>query len=255
MVNQRRRQIVTQARRNGSVRVADLAAQFQVSEVTIRNDLACLESDGELMRDRGGAIPAAETREVTRLLEVEKRGHVQTSEKRRIAASAAKLVQPGDTILMDAGTTVVEMARHLADIPRLTIVTNALNVAMEVAATTTARIILLGGTFNRDSSSTLGSFGERALGELRVDKLFLGTQAFDRAHGLTDTTMEIAEIKRAMISAARSVILLTDSSKWASAGFIKVAPLDVVHSIYTDEGLPAEAQAAIRQLKIELNFA
>ncbi|PTY06765.1 DeoR/GlpR transcriptional regulator [Verrucomicrobia bacterium LW23] len=255
MIAQRRRHIVAWVRDHGSARVADLSRQFGVSEVTIRNDLARLEDEGLLIRDRGGAIPAAEARPVTSLLQVDKRSAIRVDEKKRIAASAARLVRPGDTIIMDAGTTVVEMTPHLAAVPDITVVTNALNVALQVSAATagtSARVLLLGGFVNRSSSSTLGSFAERALAELRVDKLFLGTQAFDRTHGLTDTTMEIAEIKRAMIRSAREVILLADSAKWASAGFIKVAPLSAVHKLCTDSALPEDAQSALRQLGVEL---
>jgi DeoR family transcriptional regulator of aga operon len=252
MVLQRRAQIATLVRQSGAMRVADLAERFQVSEVTIRNDLMQLEKQGQLVRDRGGALPLDHAGEITSLLAVEQRAHLQTSEKQRIARAAAQLVKPGDTILMDAGTTVVEMTPHLAAIKPLTVVTNALNVALEVAAKTSARVILLGGEFSRESSSTLGSLAEHTLSQLLVQKAFLGTQAFDLEHGFTDTTLEIAQVKRAMIRSARRVILLTDSSKLGRSGFIKVAPLTAVQTLITDEGLPAEARAALEALGVEV---
>lgn len=252
MILQRRAQIADLVRQSGAVRVADLAERFQVSEVTIRADLVHLEKQGQLVRDRGGALPLDHAREITSLLAVEQRAHLQIAEKQRIARAAAQLVSPGDTIIMDAGTTVVEMAPHLAGITPLTVVTNALNVALEVAAKTDARIILLGGNFSRESSSTLGSFGEQTLDELRVQKAFLGTQAFDLEHGLTDTTLEIAQIKRAMIKAARRVILLTDSSKLGHSGFIKVAPLTAMQTIITDDALKPETRSALEALGLEV---
>lgn len=255
MVLQRRTQIAELVRDAGSVRVDELSERFQVSEVTVRNDLVQLEKQGLVVRDRGGALAPSQTRELTSLLAVEKRAHLQTAEKQRIARAAAQLVSPGDTILMDAGTTVVEMAPHLAGISPLTVVTNALNVVLEVSAKTDAHIIFLGGNFSRESSSTLGSLAERTLDELRVQKAFLGTQAFDLEHGLTDTTHEIAQIKRAMIRAARRAILLTDSSKLGRSGFIKVAPLNAVQTLITDSGLPAEARAELERQGVKVVLA
>lgn len=252
MILQRRAQIAELVRQSGAARVGDLAERFQVSEVTIRNDLMQLEKQGQIVRDRGGALPVGHAREITSLLAVEQRAHLQMPEKQRIARAAAALVSPGDTILMDAGTTVVEMAPHLAGISPLTVVTNALNVALEVATKTEARVILLGGNFSRESSSTLGSLAEQTLGELLVQKAFLGTQAFDLEHGFTDTTMEIAQVKRAMIKAARRVILLTDSSKLGHSGFIKVAPLTAVQTLITDTGLPDDARTALERLGVEV---
>lgn len=255
MVLQRRAQIVDLTKKQGAVRVADLAELFQVSEVTIRNDLVQLEKEGVLTRDRGGAVSVGNTRDVRALLAVEKRAHIQTDEKQRIAKAAAQLVEPGDTIVMDAGTTVVEMAPYLANIESLTVVTNALNVALEMGAQTTARIILLGGTFSRESTSTLGSLAEQTLGELLVQKAFLGTQAFDLDHGFTDTTLEIAQVKRAMIRSARRVVLLTDSSKLGRSGFIKVAPLNAVQTLITDNALPPEAKDAIERMGVDVMLA
>ena len=211
-----------------------------------------LEKQGLLVRDRGGALPPEQPRELTSLLAVEQRAHLQIDEKRSIARVAAQMVSPGDTILMDAGTTVVEMTPHLAGITPLTVVTNALNVALEVCAKTDAHVILLGGNVNRESSSTLGSLAEQTLGELRVQIAFLGTQAFDLEHGLTDTTLEIAQAKRAMIRASRRVVLLTDSSKLGRSGFIKVAPLTAVQTIVTDGGLPAEARTELERMGVEV---
>lgn len=252
MTQQRRMKITELVREQGVVRVGELAAQFGVSEVTIRNDLARLESDGRLTRDHGGAISKAESTRVTSLLRVDERAAQHIDSKRRIASAAAKFVAPGDTIILDAGTTVVELARLLASVTPLTVVTNALNVALEIGTTSEARLIVLGGNFHRESSSTVGPLAEHNLAELVVQKLFLGTQAFDLDHGLTDSTSEIAQAKRAMIRAARQVILLTDSSKWSHAGFIKVTPLTEIDTIITDTGLPAEARAAIERLGIEL---
>lgn len=252
MTQQRRLRISELVLEHGVVRVGDLASQFGVSEVTIRNDLMRLEREGLLIRDHGGAILKEEAKRVTSLLRVEERAGQRGEEKRRIAQAAAAYVKAGDTIILDAGTTVVELASRIADITPLTVVTNALNVAMEIGTTSDARLIFVGGTFNRESSSTVGALTEHNLTELVVQKLFLGTQAFDLDHGLTDSTSDIAQAKRAMIRCAKQVILLTDSSKWSRAGLIKVAPLSEIDIIICDDQLPVEARVAIERLGIEL---
>lgn len=250
MTRQRRIKIAELVNQRGAVRVSELAREFKTSEVTIRNDLALLQSEGRLVRDRGGAICA--DREITSLLAVDERAQLRIDEKRRIAQAAAALVNSGDTIIMDAGTTVVEMAPWLAGVKGLTVVTNALNVTLQMGVKTDAHILLLGGSFNRESSSTLGPSTERQLAELTVQKLFLGTQAFDLDQGLTDTTIEIAQVKQRMIRSAREVILLSDSGKWGKTGFIKVAPLEAVGKIITDSGLPEAAHASIESLGVKL---
>ena len=160
--------------------------------------------------------------------------------------------QPGDTIIMDAGTTVVEMASHLAGIIPLTVVTNALNVALTIGAATEAQVIFLGGTLSREASSTVGPLAEQTLANLAVQKVFLGTQALDLESGLTDTTLEIAQVKRAMIKAAKQVFLLADSSKWDQTGFIKVAQLQEIDALISDEKFPASARMAVERLGIRL---
>jgi DeoR/GlpR family transcriptional regulator of sugar metabolism len=249
MTLHRRAQIAKRVRQQGVVRVNELADVFQVSEVTIRNDLAQLEKEGQLIRDRGGAIM---TGEVTTLAAVDQRAALSIEEKRRIGRAAAQLVAPGDTIILDAGTTVVEMVSHLAGIPSLTVVTNALNVAAEIGASTDARVILLGGALNRESSSTLGPLTLQYLDDLVVQKVFLGAQAVDLHVGITDASIEISQVKRAMIRAARQVILLADSSKWERRGFYKVVPLTSLHTVITDTELPRDLCAAVERLGVEV---
>lgn len=253
LTQQRRAQIVELVQREGNIRVADLAERFAVSAVTIRSDLALLEKEGRLVRAHGGATAAQTGKSfVTSLLRVDERVPLHHARKERIGEAAARLVFPGDAILLDAGTTSVEIARRIARIEPLTVVTNALNVALELGAAPGQRLVLLGGAFHRESSSTLGPLAVQALRELAVQTLFLGTQAMDAEQGLTDSTMEIAEVKRAMIRAARRVVLVTDSSKWGRTSLTRVAPLDEIDVLISDTDLPAEARELCEKLGIEL---
>jgi DeoR/GlpR family transcriptional regulator of sugar metabolism len=254
MTQHRRRQIAALVHSDGSAHVTALARKFDVSTVTIRNDLAALEKKGDLLRDRGGAIPAPSPspRHLSHLLGLGERAVLNIEAKQRIGKAAAQFVQPGDTIIMDAGTTVVQMAHHLAGISPLTVVTNAPNVALTIGAATDAHVILLGGTLSREASSTVGPLAEQTLADLSVQKLFLGTQAMDLEDGLTDTTLEIAQVKRAMINSAKEVYLLADSTKWDHTGFIKVASLEGIDALITDEKFPASARIALDRLGIQL---
>ena len=252
LTQHRRRQILDPVKSDGAAHVSALARKFGVSAVTIRNDLARLQATGELLRDRGGAITAPAPRQVKHLLGLSARAALNLEAKQRIGKAAAQFVQPGDTIIMDAGTTVVEMAPHLAGISPLTVVTNALNVALTIGAAGDAQVILLGGMLSREASSTVGPLTEQTLADLSVGKVFLGTQALDLADGLTDTTLEIAQTKRAMIKAARQVILLADSAKWDHTGFIKVAALDGIDVLISDDKFPASARTAVERLGIRL---
>ncbi len=252
MTRHRRNQILDLVRTDGSAHVTSLAQTFGVSTVTIRNDLAKLEKTGALLRDRGGAIAAPAPRQLKSLLGLNERATLNLEAKQRIGKAAAQLVAAGDTIIMDAGTTVVEMASHLAGIIPLTVVTNALNVALTIGAAAEAQVIFLGGTLSREASSTVGPLAEQTLANLAVQKVFLGTQALDLESGLTDTTLEIAQVKRAMIKAARQVFLLADSSKWDHTGFIKVAQLEEIDALISDEKFPASARTAVERLGIQL---
>ncbi|RYX86007.1 DeoR/GlpR transcriptional regulator [bacterium] len=253
MTLQRRTQIAELIQQKGAVRVDELVAKFGVSQVTIRKDLMQLEREGHLTRDRGGAITLIDSEPIiSTLLEYEARALISVDEKARIGAAAAKMVGAGDTILLDAGTTVVEMVPYLTDITPLTVVTNALNVAHQVGTRTNAKLQVLGGTFYRHLASMHGPAIESSLNDFLVSKVFLAAQAFDVEHGLTDTSLEMAGVKRAMIRAARQVILMADSSKFGRSGFIKVVPFSEIDTLITDSNIPPEARAELERLGVEV---
>ncbi len=251
LMRDRRAQIADLVRQQRTVRVPDLAARFHVSEVTIRSDLAQLEREGLVLRDRGGAV--ANTSNIgNMLIAFEQRVELHTEIKQRIGAAAAQLVVPGDTILLDAGTTVVTMARHLTHLSGLTVVTNALNVAAEVGHTPGVQTVMLGGSINYDTFSTLGPMVEQELGHMVVQKVFLAAQSVDAGLGVTDTSLEIAQVKRAMVKAGRQVILLADASKWSRPGFIRVVPFAQIDTVISDDRLPEATRTTLHQLGIHV---
>ncbi len=246
---ERRLNITQLAGENGSVRVRELSELFQVSEVTIRSDLEALTRQGFLLRDRGGAIL---NENGGLFVAYAQRASVNLEAKRRIGRYAATLVAPDETIIMDAGTTVMEMAKSLSVDLSVTVITNALNVAIQVGSLPNAHIIVLGGSLIRETISTLGHNAERDLNELAVQTVFLGANAMDGEFGVTDTRAELARGKRLMRQAARRVVLLADSSKWGCVAFAKVLPLSELDLLISDTGLSTEAQATIRGLGVEL---
>jgi DeoR/GlpR family transcriptional regulator of sugar metabolism len=245
----RRARIVELVRQQGSARVSELAERFGVTPVTIRSDLAQLEREGALVRDHGGAVASAPA---SALIAFEQRTGMEREAKQRIGEAAASFVEPGDSILLDAGTTVVEMVRHLRQQTPLTIVTNALNVAAELRNLSGAEVWMLGGTLNYATFGTLGPLVEQSLRDLVVQKLFLAAESIDPVFGVTDSTLEIAQVKRAMAGAARQIFLLADSSKWRRSGFIKVLPFSAIHTLITDDGLPDQARRAVEQAGVRL---
>jgi DeoR family transcriptional regulator, aga operon transcriptional repressor len=249
---ERRAQIIDLVRRQGVVRIDELSRVFRVSTVTIRSDLDALARQGRLTRERGGAV----TDPRNSLSEVfEQRASLDLEEKRRIGRAAAALVSPGDAIIIDAGTTTAEMAKCLYGVTPLTVVTNAINVATEVGAYPGVRVFLVGGALNLDTLSTTGPQTERDLGDLVVQKVFLGADALDADMGVTDISIETAQVKRAMVKAGRHVILLLASSKWGRVALAKVVPLSAVHTLVTDTNLPGSGRSTLESLGAKVILA
>jgi len=246
---ERHHRIVEMARRQEMVKVDELTDFFDVSEVTIRHDLGVLTKEGLLIRKHGGAIINSRT---DLALAFEQRSKLNMEIKRAIGMKAAQFVNPGDAILIDAGTTNLELARNLPEISPLTVVTNALNVATQAGTLRDANVILLGGSLSRRTVSTIGANTVQELENIVVSKLFLGIHAVDTDAGLTEVSIEIAQTKRAMIKAAKQVILLADSSKWGKCALVKIMPLSAVHVVISDSNLPKKTRKAIKDHGIEL---
>jgi len=249
---ERRRQILELVRAEGVVRVDDLSRRFGVSRVTVRADLAQLAQRGWLLRDRGGAVlPAA-----TNLgLAFDQRAKLHHDGKQRIGRAAASLIEPGDAVILDAGTTVFELARSFPAVSPLTVVTNAWNIAAQIGSLPGVRVMLVGGAFCHETVSASGPWTEHLLNDLVVDKVFLGAHALDPNRGVVDLGVEVARLKAAMIRAARQVILLADASKWGRHAFARVADWTAVDVLITDAVPPADAADSLRNAHVEITLA
>ena len=223
---------------HGRARVSELAAQFHVSAVTIRKDLVALESERRVVRTHGGAIAFDRSRAE---LAFDIRERLQSDEKVRIGAAAAALVHDGESIVMDASTTALSVARHLKarrGLSQLTVITNGLRLAAELAGHPGIIVLMLGGRVRWEALSVVGQLGDGLFSRINVQKAFLGAAGFTPESGLADATDEEAQIKRSMVAAAREVIAIVDHTKWERAAFATFCPTDRLSIILTDEQAP-----------------
>jgi len=232
--------ILTRLTDDGTLTVASMAEKLGVSEVTIRGDLRALEQRGMLVRTRGGARPSS----FKTILQCEK---VNVEAKQRIAAFAASMITDGDTVMMEAGTTVASITGHLAQRRDVQIVTNS-TLVFNVARTNPAlNIILAGGVFRRESESLVGPDAERTVSDFNTRLAFLGTDGFSPERGLTTRFVDGAQVAALMSRRAEETWLVADSSKFGQAGFVSFLPLDKVTGIITDSGLVAGAAEALQE--------
>lgn len=248
---ERRQKILEIIGREQVVKVLDLSAFFNVSEATIRRDLQELEEAGFLKRTHGGAISNQAATFEPSLAEKEDQ---YQAEKIAIAGVAVQLVQEGDTVMLDAGSTTLQIARNLKQKRNITIVTNAVNIAWELAAGN-AEVILLGGNLRQRTLSLVGPITENILSGLYVDKLFLATNGLDLKKGLTTPNLAEAQAKKAMLNSAKEVILVADHSKFGRVSFSHICNLDRINCLITDNGAPAAVLNALKKQGIKVLVA
>ncbi len=235
-------------RDSGVIRVEDLCRRLGVSPATVRRDLDQLERAGAIRRVHGGAV-SVETR-LDEPLFADKRS-LAAREKRRIAEAAAGMVAPGDTIYLDGGSTVLELARLLRDRSNLTVVTNSLHAAHELSGRG-PRLIVVGGELRRLSQTLVGPLTRLVLGELHLDKAFMGTIGFALEEGLTTTDPSEAFTKQIVLGRARQVIVLADSSKAGKVSFARAGDWTQVHVVITDQQVDTAFQKALLRKGIKL---
>jgi DeoR family transcriptional regulator of aga operon len=252
MGEERRAQILQQVRSAGRVKVNELAAYFSISAVTIRNDLNELHQRGLVLRSHGGAvIPDTIHRESP----VDERLKAHAAEKRRIGALAATIINDGETIILDSGTTTLEIARQIKNKQGLQVITNGVNIAAELLDAPDVQLFIVGGTVRRESASISGRFTEEMLAEFSADKMFLSGAGCDIDFGVSGGNLEETMVNRAMLSISREIILVADSSKFSRRSMARIAPFSEIDIVISDSGLPEEAQVRLRALGCSLMLA
>jgi len=249
--SERRREITSMLRTRGSVQVAALSEMFNVSMQTIRKDLHYLEEHGIATRAYGGAIcsevvnaniePAIETKRVS-----------HTEAKERIGKLAASMVQPGDSIMLDSGTTTLQIARFLPDEEDITVVTNDFDVLGVLNQKRKIKIVMLGGELRRRNMAFYGAQTVAALDDLLLDKLFLGVDGFDVDRGITTHHEPEAQLNRKMVETAREVIAVTDASKFGKVCLHRIIDVADLDALVTDTAAPSHIDEAAERLKVRL---
>lgn len=250
---ERRQKMVDLVERSNGATVGELSEHFEVSQATVRRDLLQLQKQGLIERAHGGAAPKRSKR-AGGFFEppVLQRSTLQVEEKRAIGRAAAQHAEDGDTIMLGTGTTTAAMVPYLGDYEKLTVITNALNVALELAQYPQVTVVLPGGVLRHSELSMLGLITEDALTNLRADKLFIGSPAVHPEFGLSADDSSEAQSDRALMAAAREITVLADSTKFGRVATMRVAPMARVKRIVTDTGSSSEIAAALRERGVEV---
>jgi DeoR/GlpR family transcriptional regulator of sugar metabolism len=248
----RREQILQTVQDQHRVRVSRLAQLFGVSTVTIRTDLRAMTAAGLLARQHGGARLATQAMPEAPLSEKRIR---HRERKLRIANRAAALVNPGDKLVLDAGSTTLMLAQRLSASAPLTVFTNSLPIANELGQVPGLNLILSGGTLRQTSQSLQGPQAEASLRSFFFDKLFLGADGCDPAFGLSTHDLEDARLNTCMIEHARQVIVLADGSKFGQLCLHRICAMDRVHTVVSDSSMPSTIRTALAASGIEVIIA
>jgi DeoR family transcriptional regulator, fructose operon transcriptional repressor len=253
MITEERRAIILRKIiENHYVQVSNLAEEFEVTQVTIRRDLDAMAKEGLCIRKHGGAIPIKTG--VSLELPYNIKRHEMIEEKEKIAKHAVDLIDNGDTIILDSGSTAYALATLLNGKSRITVVTNDLKIAVKLAESPKIQLICTGGVARSSVYSLEGTLTEETLKKIRVDKTFLGADAIHKNGTISNVNIQEVDIKKAMIQAADQIILLADSSKFDKKGFFRICGLSDVDILITDKGVSKDTWEMINSYPLESFF-
>ncbi len=246
---ERREAILRHLEMNERARVGDLARCLGVSTVTMRGDLSMLESTGYVVRLHGAVVLSRNA--AAEIAFVERRQR-HGGAKERIGEAAALLIADGDAVILDAGTTTLEIARRIKDRENLLVLTNGLDIAMELSHAPGIEVVMLGGRLRKTALSFSGAIAEEMLAAYRFDKLFLGVDALTLENGIVSENEGEARLNRAMVEIAAQVVAVTDSSKIGLRGIYHVAAFAEIDRLVTDSDLPEAYREALRRHRVDL---
>ena len=250
---ERRSQIAQMVIEKGKIYVNDLVEIFKVTETSIRRDLTLLEESKRLRRIHGGAIPLPGSYRTDSFAE---KKELQIRSKEKIGKVAAGMIQQNDVILLDSGTTTLQVVRHISPLLRennlITLVTNSIPLAQEVLSWPSPNLTILGGIYLPDFQATVGPQTLAQLSELTADIVFLGVDGLTLTTGATTANVLMAEVGRSMVEHARKSVLVTDSTKIGRAGFAPVKTVEIFNTLITDAEAPVEVIKKIQDLGVEV---
>lgn len=235
---ERHNRILQSLKESGFVTVSGLSDVLDVSDVTVRRDLSYLEAQHLLQRTHGGATTHSR---IVRDRPVSEKAALHAEQKRLIGAAAAALIEDHDRVILASGTTVSQVASHLGQLRGrvgLAVVTNAMNVALELTGVPGIEVHMLGGLVRHTSTSVAGPIAELALDQFSCRKLFLGVDGFDLQYGLTTSSSLEAHLNTRMIEAAEQVVVVADASKFGLRSFGRICSVEQVHQVITSGAIP-----------------
>ena len=250
LTSQRKLILLDLLKRDGKIVAKSAAVQLDVSEDTIRRDLRELAGDGLLQRVHGGALPASPA-----MADFAARQHISTDDKSAIGRAAAQLIQPGQVVFIDGGTTSAQLVRHLPPDLHATVVTHSPSVAVDLATHPTIEVIMLGGRLFKHSVVGVGSATVEAIRQVRADLYFMGVCSVHPEAGLSTGDFEEAGVKRALSAAAAETIVLASPEKLATASPYQVIPLEELSGLVTMASVPEEVLAPYRKRGISIHLA
>jgi DeoR family transcriptional regulator of aga operon len=236
---------------NGHVTVSELKRVLDVSEATIRRDLEALDQSGWVRRTHGGAVQVTRAGKEPPILQ---RQVKYQAEKQLIGQRAAAMVKEGQTIFFGSGTTVFEVARHIRNVPDLTVITNALNVVNELVECDNIELIVIGGMVRQSELSMVGHIAEQDIREFRAHKVFMGMRGIDPQHGFTSDYLPEAITDRAILSIAPRNIVVADHSKLGRVSTVFLAPITAAHVLITDQAAPPEIVSEMEEQGLEVQL-
>lgn len=250
--NQRRDKILDLLKEDGSAKVIDLARLFKVTEVTIRQDLEKLETEDLIVKEHGGAY-LKNVEDQVRSFSLVQQDNLD--KKAIIAQKCLEFIESGDTIILDSGSTTTEIAKKLKGIKNLTVITNALNIAMMLGTESGIEVIMTGGEFKPPTLSLTGQKAADFFKGLNVQKLFLATAGISLKSGLTYPSISDLIVKKAMIDAAEITYLVADSTKVGKSALASLGALSLIDYVITDEGIEERYKQMFKDNEIELIIA
>ena len=250
--NQRKEKIIEMLKEDGSAKVAELARIFKVTEVTIRQDLEKLETEGLIIREHGGAY----LKNVADQVQSFSLANQDNLDKKAIIArKCLDFIEDGDTIILDSGSTTTEIAKLLRGHKNLTVITNALNIALLLGIEPNIEVIMTGGEFKPPTLSLTGQKAADFFKGLNVQKLFLATAGISLKSGLTYPSISDLVVKKAMIEAAETTYLVADSTKMGKNALASLGALSLIDYIITDEEIEEKHKQVFKDNEIELIIA
>jgi len=247
LTSQRKKLLLAALKRDGQLVAKALSEQFAVSEDTIRRDLRELAQAGLLQRVHGGALPASPA-----VADFSVRRSIESTAKSAIAKVAAQMIKPGQIVILDGGTTAVQVARQLPHDLRATVVTHSPSIAVELVDHPSVDVIIIGGRLFKHSIVAVGAAALEALSAIRADLYFMGVTGVHPTAGLSTGDLEEAYVKRALVKQAAETVVLASSEKINAASAYKIAALDVASTIIVEKATPSRLTRALARSGIRI---